>query len=36
LAKYFSVLFNDGPEELDDYSWAIVEDKGTIYGFLAS
>lgn len=36
IANNFCLLFGDGPSQLDEYSWTILEDRGTIYGFLAS
>lgn len=36
IAANFCLLFTDGPSQLDEYTWTILEDRGTIYGFLAS
>jgi len=36
IAVRFTMLFKDAPSPLDEANWAIVEDRGTIYGFLAT
>jgi hypothetical protein len=36
IAVRFGMLFKDAPSGLEEVSWAIVEDRGTIYGFLAT
>lgn len=36
LANNFSSLFRDSPENLSEYGWAIIEDRGSIYGLIAS
>ena len=35
-ANNFCSLFVDGPSELTEIGWTIVEDRGTVYGFLAT
>ena len=36
IAVRFGMLFKDAPAPLDEVNWAIVEDRGTVYGFLAT
>jgi uncharacterized Zn finger protein (UPF0148 family) len=36
IAANFCLLFSDCPSQLDEFSWTILEDRGTVYGFLAS
>jgi hypothetical protein len=36
IASNFCLLFKDCPSALDEFSWTILEDRGTIYGFCAS
>ena len=36
ISRYFSSLFSDAPEILPDNNWTIIEDQGTIFGFIGS
>lgn len=36
ISARFGMLFKDAPSILKEVNWAIVEDRGTIYGFLAT
>lgn len=36
LEHFFGEIFKDGPSDLREFSWTILEDRGTVYAFLAS
>jgi hypothetical protein len=36
MERLFGELFSDCPDNLTEFSWTILQDHGTIYGFLAS